>query len=221
MEQNGAPGCEARTKTLLLTAFEPFGGEARNAALDAVSRVPETLGGLRIVKLTAPTVFGGSVDAVTEAVKRLRPDAVLMVGQAGARSVLTPERSAVNRMDARIPDNAGNQPTGRPIMPDGPAFYESTLPVDAMLRAIRAAGVPAEASCDAGRFVCNQLFYGVRHYLEENKLPIPAGFLHVPRSEEQAEAGRPCLPLSKIVDGLIAAILAIAKNSCTADKAVL
>lgn len=196
-------------KTLLLTAFEPFGGETRNAALDAAERVPEELDGLHVVKLTVPTVFGASVALVTAAIAREMPDAVLMLGQAGRRDRLTPERFAVNRMDARIPDNAGNQPTEQSIAPGGPARYESTLPVVEMVSAIRAAGVPAEASDDAGTFVCNQLFYGVLHWLDQNGLPIPAGFLHVPRSSEQAEPGQPSLPLAQIADGLLAAIEAI------------
>lgn len=196
-------------KTLLLTAFEPFGGEERNAALDAVVRIPERIGALKIVKITVPTVFGKSVETVTDAIAREMPDAVLMVGQAGSRGALTPERVAVNRVDARIPDNAGKQPAGVPVVPNGPETYASTLPVEEIVAAIREKEIPAEVSDDAGKFVCNQLFYGVMHYLETNNLPIPAGFLHVPRSKEQAQPDKPSLPLTEIVNGLIATIRAI------------
>lgn len=197
-------------KTLLLTAFAPFGGEQRNAALDAVQRTPEQIGDWKIVKCTVPTVFGESIETVTAAIASEKPDAVLMVGQAGARNALTPERVARNRIDARIPDNAGQQPRGVPVVPGGPERCRATLPVEEMNEAIRAAGIAAEVSEDAGSFVCNALFYGVLHWLGTNELPIPAGFLHVPRSEEQAQPGQPSLPLELIVKGMVAAIRTLA-----------
>lgn len=196
-------------KTLLLTAFEPFGGEDRNAALDAVQSVPDRVGDLRIARLTVPTAFGTSVDTVMAAIAREQPDAVLMVGQAGSRGKLTPERRAVNRMHARIPDNAGIQPQEQPIVPGGPEEYYVNLDAEELAQAIRAAGVPAEVSDDAGSFVCNQLLYSVLHWLKTNKLAIPAGFLHVPRTNEQTSGKQPSLPLSQIVDGLLAVIRAI------------
>lgn len=196
-------------QSLLLTSFEPFGGQARNAAQDAAALLPEQIGDWRIIKRTVPTVFGASVDAVVEAICKETPDAVLMVGQAAGRSALTPERFAFNEVNARIPDNAGKQPKNAPIVANGPEAYDTTLPVENLVAAMQAVGIPSEISVDAGRFVCNELFYGVMHWLAANDLQIPAGFLHVPQSAEQAQAGQPSLPLDRIVAGLKAAIEAI------------
>lgn len=200
---------------LLLTAFDPFGGERINPALEAVKQMPDQIGGVQILKLEVPTVFGKSIETVAAAIRRERPDAVLCIGQAGGRRALTPEWVAINIDDARIPDNEGNQPIDRPIVADGPAAYFSTLPVKAMVQAMREAGVPAELSNSAGTFVCNHLLYGVLHILVREYPGVRGGFLHVPFIPEQAAARPspvPSLPLEEIVRGLEAAVRAIEAN---------
>lgn len=198
---------------ILLTAFDPFGGETVNPALKAVSLVkaPE---GVELVKLEVPTVFGKSVDAVADTMDRERPDAVVCVGQAGGRSAVTPERVAINLMDAGIADNEGNIPVDLPVVPGGENALFSTLPVKAIVAAIQAAGIPAQLSCSAGTFVCNQLLYGVLNLCKEKFPGTLAGFIHVPFLPEQTadRPQMPSLPLSSIVTALEAAL------SCIADK---
>ncbi len=197
---------------LLLTAFEPFGGESVNSALEAVRLVPDRIGETEVVKLTVPTVFGKSVSAVAAAIKAERPDAVLCIGQAEGRCELTPERVAINLDDARIPDNEGNQPVDQPIFPDGAPACFSTLPVKAMVRAIRAAGLPAGISNTAGTFVCNHLMYGVLYTLERQYPGVRGGFMHVPLAPDQAarrEAAVPSMNVRDIAAGIEAAIAAL------------
>ena len=148
---------------------------------------------------------------VAEAIEREAPDAVLCLGQAGGRAAITPERVAINVDDARIPDNAGEQPVDRPTVPGGPAAYFATLPVKAMAEAIRAAGVAAEVSNTAGTFVCNHLMYAVLHLLAERYPGVRAGFMHVPFVPEQTgdKPGQPSMPLADMVRGLTAAVGAI------------
>ena len=146
---------------LLLTAFDPFGGEKINPALEAVKRVQDKIGDLEIVKLEVPTVFYKSIDTVTNAIEKEHPDVVLCIGQAGGRFDITPERVAININDARIPDNEGNQPLSGPIFEDGENAYFSSLPIKAMVAEIRKADIPASVSNSAGTFVCNHLMYGV------------------------------------------------------------
>ena len=200
-------------KKLLLTAFTPFDGERINPALEAVKLVKDKIGNLEIVKLEVPTVFGKSIDTVREAIERERPDFVLSIGQAGGRAEITPERVAINLNDARIPDNEGNQPIDEPIFPDGENAYFSTLPVKAMVEAIRKEGLPSSLSNSAGTYVCNHLMYGVLYYLDKRP-SMKAGFIHVPYIPEQTKNKKemPALELSEIVRGLEAAITAIAIN---------
>ncbi len=195
---------------LLLTGFEPFDGEDVNPSWLAAERVPDRVGDVDIVKARIPTSFARSLDVLRAAMAREAPDAVLCLGQAGGRSAMTPERVAVNVDDARIPDNDGAQPVDEPVVPGGPAAYFATLPVKAMVRAIREAGVPAELSNTAGTFVCNHLMYGLLHILAAERPAVLGGFMHVPYLPEQA-AGKdaPSLPLDGIVRGLEAAIAAI------------
>ena len=222
---------------LLLTAFAPFDGERINPALEAVKLVKDKIGNLLIVKLEVPTVFGKSIDTVREAIEREKPDFVLSIGQAGGRAEITPERVAINLDDARIPDNEGNQPIDEAIFPDGENAYFSTLPVKAMVEAIRKEGLPSSLSNSAGTYVCNHLMYGVLYYLnkkhslkkksytkrdtssllfseEERSSVVKAGFIHVPYIPEQTKNKKemPALELSEIVRGLEAAITAIAIN---------
>ena len=196
---------------ILLTAFEPFGGEKVNAAQEAAALVKNEIAGARIVKMDVPVVFGESVEAVVSAIRREHPDAVLCLGQAEGRAELTPERVAINLDDARIPDNAGNQPIDRPIDPDGAPAYFSTLPVKAMVRAIQQAGLPARLSNSAGTFVCNHLMYGTLCHLARFCPRTRGGFLHVPVLHEQAaeRTGTPSLSREEIAAGVEAALKAI------------
>ena len=198
---------------LLLTAFEPFGGADMNPAQEAVRLVPERIGDTDIVKMDVPVVFGQAIDAVAAAVEREKPDAVLCIGQAGGRAALTPERVAINVDDASIPDNAGAQPIDRPIVPDGPAAYFSTLPVKAMVAAIRQAGLPARLSNTAGTFVCNHLMYGVLHLLASRYPGVRGGFMHVPFAPQQVvDRPAPAMSVEDIARGITAAIKAIAAH---------
>ena len=166
---------------LLLTAFDPFGGEKVNPAQKAVSLVGE-FGGIDIVKLTVPTVFRAASRIVIEAIRREKPAAVLCIGQAGGRAAVTPERVAINLMDARIADNAGNRPEDEPIVQGAPDAYFSTLPIKKVVEAIRKRGIPAEVSNTAGTFVCNELMYSV--------LQIPSAALCTFRSSPSRRQAR-------------------------------
>ena len=198
---------------ILLTAFDPFGGETMNPAAEAVKLVPNKIGEIEIFKLTVPTVFYKSIDVVASAIEQNQPDAVLCIGQAGGRADLTPERVAINLNDARIPDNEGNQPIDAPIFADGAAAYFSTLPIKAMTRAIRNAGIPASVSNTAGTFVCNHLMYGLLYTLEKRFPHIRGGFMHVPFAPSQTvNRTAPSMNVRDIALGIEAALNAIAEN---------
>ena len=200
---------------LLLTAFEPFGGDTVNPAQEAVAQVADRIGDAEIVKLSVPVVFGKSVAVVREAMARVQPDVVLCIGQAGGRFGLTPERVAINIDDARIPDNEGNQPLDQPIFADGDPAYFTGLPVKAMVAAIREAGVPASLSYTAGTYVCNHLMYGVLYHIAKEWPAMKGGFMHVPFLHEQimARPNTPSLSKADIVKGIEAAIRAIVENA--------
>lgn len=199
---------------LLLTAFDPFGGEKVNPAQKAVSLVGDA-GGIEIVKLTVPTVFREASRQVIEAIRREKPVAVLCIGQAGGRAAITPERVAINLMDARIADNAGFAPSDEPIFPSAPDAYFSTLPIKKMVEAIRKRGIPAEVSNTAGTFVCNELMYSVLHALKNEFPNTIGGFMHVPFIPEQAAskgANMPSMNINDIASAIEAAIAAIAEH---------
>ena len=194
--------------TILVTAFDPFGGETVNPAQLAVEALPCRIGGHTIIKQIVPTVFGRSAEEVIAQMDVLSPDAVVCVGQAGGRDAITPERVAINIMDAAIPDNAGMLPTDQPIIANGPAAYFSTLPVKNMAAAVQAAGLPGKLSNTAGTFVCNQLLYRVLHHAATRMPNCRCGFIHVPYIPAQT-ADKPSMALTDIIKGLTAAIGAI------------
>ena len=199
---------------ILLTAFDPFGGEPVNPAQEAVEAVSDCIAGAQVVKVIVPTVFGKSVDTVYEAMKRERPDVTFCIGQAGGRVGLTPERVAINLNDARIRDNEGQQPRDSRIFPDGATAYFSSLPTKAMVEKIKAAGVPASVSYTAGTFVCNHLMYGVLYHIAKEFPGMRGGFMHVPFLHEQvlAKPNTPSLSKEDIVKGIEAAIAAIVES---------
>lgn len=201
---------------ILLTAFDPFGKDAQNAAEEAVKLIPDALQGAEIVKKIIPTVFFESLGVLERTIGLERPDAVLCLGQAAGRSALTVERVAINLIDAEIPDNKGASPCDTPIVAGGESAYFSTLPVKAMVRAIRDAGIPASVSNSAGTFVCNQLMYGLLHLAKTKFLGLRGGFLHVPLSSAQAASKPSSLPSMSLQDisrGIQAALLAIASEN--------
>ena len=191
-------------KKLLITGFDPFGGERINPSWEAVKLLPETIGEYALTKLQIPTVFGQAAEKVLTAAKELKPDVILSVGQAGGRKAVTPEVIGINLREAGIPDNAGNQPVNTPVVPGGPDAYFSTLPVREMVQSIRTAELPAALSYSAGAFVCNDVLYTHLHHYHGSTTRV--GFIHVPYLPEQ---GSPSLPLEQTVAALIAAVQAI------------
>ena len=196
---------------ILVTGFDPFGGEKVNPALEAVKSLPSVIHGAEIRWVEIPTVFYQSAEVLEAEIVRYQPNVVLCIGQAGGRASLTPERVAINQDDARIPDNQGNQPIDTPIRLDGEAAYFSTLPIKAMVQAIKEDGLPATVSNTAGTFVCNHLMYQAL-YLADKKFPnVRAGFMHIPYMTEQVinKPNTASMNLVDIVRGLEAAIGAI------------
>lgn len=190
-------------RTVLLTGFDPFGGDTINPSWEAVSRLDgDIIGGRNIVAVQLPTTFGGAPRALRAALRRHVPELVICVGQAGGRSALSLERVAINVNDARIPDNAGAQPIDTPVIARGPAAYFTTLPIKAIHADLLAAGIPSEISQTAGTFVCNQVFYVLMHALAGTR--TRGGFMHIPFLPEQVAGspGVPSLPLDTVVAGL-------------------
>jgi pyroglutamyl-peptidase len=203
-----APTDQAPAKTVLLTGFEPFNGAAINPSWEAVRALDGWSGpGFAVVARQLPCVFGTALDVLRESIAGVKPDIVIAVGQAGGRSEISLERVAINVDDASIRDNAGNQPVDTPVAADGPAAYFTTLPVKAIVKALRLRGFPSGVSQTAGTFVCNHVFYGLMHQTVGQS--VKAGFIHVPFLPEQA-ADRPERPpsmaLRDIVDALRIAV---------------
>lgn len=196
---------------ILLSGFEPFDGEDINPSLEAIKLVKENINGSKVVKLELPVVFNKAVDIVCDELSKNEYDAVLMIGQAGGRKNITPERVAININDARIVDNEGNKPTDEIISKDSPAAYFSTLPIRKMLEYMKSKNIPCDISNSAGTFVCNNLMFGVLDYINRNNMNTIAGFMHVPYVEDQIKDKKdmPYLKMDIIVEGIEACIEAI------------
>lgn len=196
-------------RKLLLTGFEPFGGEAVNPSWE----IARTLDGAEIedVKVLAarlPVVWGRAVEALVDLIEREAPDIIVSLGQSG-REDICPERVGINVSDSKAADNAGTVLTDAPIVPEGPVAYWSTLPIKAMAAAIRAAGVPARVSNSAGTYLCNHVMYGALHQLAKAGRCIPCGFIHVPALPEQAalkNRPEPSMGLETQIRGIRAAL---------------
>lgn len=200
---------------VLVTGFDPFGGEAVNPAFEAVKLLPDEIAGAEIIKLEIPTVFSKCGPAVEAGIQKYEPDIVINVGQAGGRSCVTIEQVAINLAEARIPDNDGEQPSDEPIQKDGAPAYYATIPVKAIVKNIRDHGIPCHISYTAGTYVCNCIMYNVLHMAATKYSNIRAGFIHVPFAAQQAVEkpnGTPFMSLEMIADSLKYAIEATVKN---------
>jgi len=209
------PPQRASEEVVLVTGFEPFGGEPMNPSWEVCGRLPREIAGLRVETCRVPCVFHRAIEAAAQAIERTRPALVICLGLAPGRTHVGVERVAINVDDARIADNAGGRPIDEPIAAEGPPAYFATLPVKAMVAALRGAGVPAEVSNTAGTYVCNHLMYGVLHFLATRGMRARAGFIHLPFAAEQALDRRdtPSLPLATMAAGIEAAITAARRTA--------
>lgn len=200
---------------VLITGFDPFGGEAINPAWEAVNALPDEINGIEVIKVQIPTVFKKSAQKLFETIDVVKPNAVICVGQAGGRFDFNVERVAINVDDARIPDNEGKQPIDEKIFEDGENAYFATLPIKAMVEEARKAGVPASVSNTAGTFVCNHIMYSLLYYLSKNNLNIRGGFIHVPYIAQQVigKKNTPFMEVTTISKGLEASIRALKDNA--------
>lgn len=189
-------------KKLLITGFEPFGGEAINPSWEAVSRLPSEINGYLLTKFLIPVVFGEAGERVIKAADEICPDVILCVGQAGGRDAITPELVGINLRHASIPDNIGYQPKDAPILVGGDTAYFSTLPVRSMAEAVSAAGIPSKVSYSAGAYVCNDVLYTLLSHFQNSQTRV--GFIHIPYSAEQNK--KPSMDIDDMVKGLIVAI---------------
>lgn len=189
---------------IIVTGFDPFGGETINPSIECVKALPE-IEGVELIRLELPTVFKESAKRLNEFINDVKPDAVLSVGQAGGRTGITMERIAINVDDARIPDNISQQPIDETIQTEGEPAYFSTLPIKRIVKAIREAGISAEVSNSAGTFVCNHIMYQSLFAATKAEKPFKAGFMHIPFIPEQT-TDKPSLPLEESTKALQIAI---------------
>jgi pyroglutamyl-peptidase len=200
---------------ILVTGFDPFGGEKVNPAYEAVKLLPKSIKGAEIISIEVPTVFGKAAEKVEKAIEEHSPDAVLCIGQAGGRSCISIERIGINLREASIPDNDGNKPIDEKIKDDGQNAYFATLPIKAMVDNVRKNGIPSHLSYTAGSYVCNDLMYSLLYILDKKYHHIKGGFIHVPFATEQVanKANNiSSMPVQTIAKGLEYAIEAIVDN---------
>ncbi|UJX41174.1 pyroglutamyl-peptidase I [Desulfovibrio sp. JY] len=216
-------------KTVLVTGFGPYGNTPVNPSnLSAKALDGITIAGARVVGREAPSYWFTCIDSVVQAIAEVKPCLVFMLGEFGGRSMITVERIAQNFNDSsryNLRDNAGKVLQGEPVVPGGPAAHSSTLPLRAMVLAMRRAGFPADISDAPGTLMCNHLMYGVLHHIAANGLPIRAGWVHLPSLPEVAAMdqflGNPSMSLETVVGGLKVSIQAALEHEKDVDAPVL
>lgn len=210
---------------ILVTGFDPFGGEKINPAFEVIKALPNEIEGAEIIKLEVPTAFYTSIERTIKEIEDIKPNIVLCIGQAGGRFNVSIEKVAININDARISDNLRQQPIDEFISEEGETAYFATLPVKAIVAKIREKNIPAAVSYTAGTYVCNHLMYGVLNYIHKNKLDIKAGFIHIPFLLEQVmdKQNIPAMSLETMVIAIETAISVIATTKvdvCTSEGSV-
>ncbi len=195
----------ARVPTALITGFEPFDGEQVNPSQEIARALDgTTIAGHRVIGACLPTEFARALPMLVNLIQAHRPVLVVATGLAGGCHGISLERVAINLIDARIADNAGAQPVDVPVIEDAANAYFSSLPLKAMLSRLAQAEIPAMLSHTAGTFVCNQLFFGLAHFIATSSRQMRGGFIHVPWLPEQAQrhANAPSMPLERMVEAL-------------------
>lgn len=189
-------------KKLLITGFDPFGGEEINPSWEAVKLLPSNINGYALTKLNIPVVFGDALSALLSEADKVHPDVILSIGQAGGRGEITPEYVAINLRYAKIPDNNGFEPKDEAVIEGGDCAYFSTIPTRKIADTLAAASIPSKVSYSAGTYVCNDLLYGLLAHFKNTDTKV--GFIHIPYCTEQNK--EPSMDINEIVRGLILAI---------------
>jgi len=192
-------------KTVLVTGIEPFDGESLNPSWEAARAVHgRIISGVRVVARQLPCVIAEVRQALIEGIAEVDPILVLCLGQAGGRCDVSVERVAINVVDARIPDNAGSQPVDEPVIEGGPAAYFAALPIKAIVKRLREAGIPASISQTAGTYNCNAIFYALLHFIATERSSLRGGFIHVPYLPQMAahHPGAPSLDVSTLIEAI-------------------
>lgn len=185
---------------ILLTGFDPFGGESINPSYEAIKKITINNPSVEVIKKELPTVFKKAIVVLDETIESVKPDVVVCTGQAGGRFDISLERVGINIVDARIPDNDGDQPIDEKIFKDGQEAYFSTIPIKAIVKHMRENGIPASVSNTAGTFVCNYILYGAMYLIDKKYPAIKGGFVHVPFLPEQVteKVNTPSMSLENI-----------------------
>ena len=195
---------------ILLTGFEPFGGSAINPSEQVVKALSSSPApGVELTTAVLPVDYQSGPQTLLDALARVQPRAVICLGEAARRPVVSLERVAINLLDFGIPDNSGAQVVDQPVISGAPAAYFATLPLRRMLTSIRAAGIPVEISLSAGSYLCNQVFYTLLHAIRENGSAAPAGFIHLPSLPEQVAQQKAALPSMALETSVRAVRIAI------------
>ncbi len=198
-----------KLSVMLVTGFDPFGGEAINPSWEVVQRLPDVIGKFTLVKAQLPTSFKRGPKLLLSLAKKHQPSVIVSLGQAGGRAAITPERIAINVMDTRgFPDNDGYAPEDKPVSRSSADAQLASLPIKAMMSAVHAQALPSEISNSAGTFVCNTVMYTALDWA--NKNDAIAGFVHIPYLPQQVIGrNQPAMSLDDMVRGITAALLAI------------
>ncbi|WP_066899817.1 pyroglutamyl-peptidase I [Streptobacillus notomytis] len=205
---------------ILITAFEPFGGDDLNVSEKVLNFLPEKIGNLKIVKLLLPVVRNKSLDKIKDEIRKENPKYILALGQAGGIKNVSIERIGINVDDYRIKDNEGNQPVDEKIFDDGENAYFSTLPIKRIYEKLESKGYPVKISNTAGTFVCNHVLYGIRYIIEKENLGIKAGFIHLPYMSEQVKGNTSfSMPIEDILNAVVKAIEVI--SNYNEDKKIV
>ncbi len=195
---------------VLVTGFEPFGGERINPSWEAVKALSPELDGSRVVKVQLPVSFNRVREILPGIIARERPDLVLLTGQAGGRPNITVERVAINVMDSEMPDNDGFEPEDEPVFEGAPSAYFATIPIKRVVKTLRGAGIPAGVSNSAGTYVCNTAMFTALHTIAVEGMKTRVGFIHVPYSHGQVlDKGRPSMAQETINRAVELAVRAI------------
>ncbi len=190
---------------LLISGFEPFGGETTNPSAMVLDLLPNKIGNINLHKIILPVAFNSSFDALKPHING--KNYVIMLGQAGGSDAIRLEQTAVNLIYCNIPDNDGALIKNKAIIPNGLGSYNSTLPLNNMLNAIGAKGIKAQISPSAGAYVCNYVFYNCMHYIATNNLVTKAGFIHLPFEKQQVIGkGKPFMLIDTMAQALYTSI---------------
>ncbi|XP_006004166.1 pyroglutamyl-peptidase 1 isoform X2 [Latimeria chalumnae] len=190
---------DSNSKIIVVTGFGPFRQHTVNPSWEAVKELKK-LGlsnNIELHTIELPVSYKKAKEKVIGIWETLKPQLAVHVGLAPSSKFIVLEQYGKNR-GYKDRDVCGYCPEDGCCMPDGPERIASTINMKSLSRKLSETGIEAIYCTDAGRYLCDYVYY-ISLYHGNRK----AAFIHVPVLTKSLTVDRLAMILKTIIQEML------------------